>query len=63
MLVGAGTPLAPHDVARAFMGKRAASLLKVLDALAGIGMPHRLEDGRDHGLVTKPGRRHSAKLR
>ena len=46
VLAGAGTPLAPHDVARAFKGKRAASLRPVLDALAGIGMARRLEDGR-----------------
>lgn len=46
VLVGAGAPLAPHDVARAFKGKRAASLRPVLDALAGIGMARRLEDGR-----------------
>ena len=46
VLVSAGTPLAPQDVARAFQGKRAASLRPVLDALAGIGMARRLQDGR-----------------
>ena len=46
VLVSAGTPLAPQDVARAFQGKRAASLRPVLDALAGIGMARRLKDGR-----------------
>lgn len=44
--MGAGAPLAPQDVARAFKGKRTASLSPVLDALAGIGMARRLEDGR-----------------
>ena len=38
ILATATTPLAPHDVARAFKGKRAASVRPVLDALTGIGM-------------------------
>jgi hypothetical protein len=46
VLSAAPTPLAPHDVARAFKGKRAASVRPVLDALAGIGMARRLKDGR-----------------
>lgn len=46
VLMGAGAPLAPQDVARAFKGKRAATLRPVLDALAGIGMARRLKDRR-----------------
>jgi len=46
ILSAAGSPLAPQDVARAFKGKRAATLRPVLDALAGIGMARRLKDGR-----------------
>ncbi len=46
ILAGAGTPLAPQDIARAFKGKRAATVRPVLDALAGIGMARRLKDGR-----------------
>lgn len=46
ILSAAGAPLAPQDVARAFKGKRAATVRPVLDALAGIGMARRLKDGR-----------------
>ncbi|WP_408587695.1 class I SAM-dependent DNA methyltransferase [Novosphingobium sp.] len=46
ILSAAGLPLAPQDVARAFKGKRAATVRPVLDALAGIGMARRLMDGR-----------------
>ena len=46
LLTAAATPLAPQDVARAFKGKRAATVRPVLDALAGIGMARRLNDGR-----------------
>ena len=46
ILSAAGSPLAPQDVARAFKGKRAATVRPVLDALAGIGMARRLKDGR-----------------
>ncbi|MEX6724744.1 class I SAM-dependent DNA methyltransferase [Parapedomonas caeni] len=46
LLRAAPAPLAPQDVARAFKGKRAASVRPVLDALAGIGMARRLGDGR-----------------
>lgn len=46
VLTAADAPLAPQDVARAFKGKRAATVRPVLDALAGIGMARRLKDGR-----------------
>lgn len=46
VLAASPTPLAPQDVARAFKGKRAATVRPVLDALAGIGMARRLADGR-----------------
>ena len=46
VLSTAPAPLAPHDVARAFKGKRAATVRPVLDALTGIGMARRLKDGR-----------------
>jgi hypothetical protein len=46
ILSAAPVPLAPHDVARAFKGKRAASVRPVLDALTSIGMARRLQDGR-----------------
>lgn len=39
-------PLAAQDIARAFSGKRAATVRPVLDALASIGMARRLNDGR-----------------
>jgi hypothetical protein len=42
----AGKPIAANDVARAFKGKRAATVLPVLDALAGMGRLRKLEDGR-----------------
>ena len=46
VLASATQPLAPQDVARAFRGKRAASVRPVLEALAGIGMARRVGDGR-----------------
>ncbi|MGE8140915.1 hypothetical protein ACQKOE_02970 [Novosphingobium sp. NPDC080210] len=46
ILTTAPAPLAPQDIARAFRGKRAATVRPVLDALAGIGMARRLHDGR-----------------
>jgi len=46
ILAASATPLGPHDVARAFKGKRAATVRPVLDALTGIGMARRLKDGR-----------------
>lgn len=46
ILSGSATPLAPQDVARNFKGKRAATVQPVLEALAGIGMARRLNDGR-----------------
>ncbi len=46
ILSAAQSPLAPQDIARAFKGKRAATVRPVLDALAGIGMARRLKDGR-----------------
>src|SRR3546814_5530085 len=46
ILSAAGSPLAPQDVARAFKGKRAATVRPVLDALAGIGMARRLMEDR-----------------
>ena len=36
----------PRDIARAFDGKRAASITPVLDALAAIGQARKLADGR-----------------
>ena len=41
ILAASTAPLAPADVARAFKGKRAATVRPVLDALAGIGMARR----------------------
>jgi hypothetical protein len=46
VLATARTPLAAADVARAFVGKRAASIRPVLDALAAMGQARRLDDGR-----------------
>lgn len=46
VLAASTTPLDPQDIARAFKGKRAATVRPVLDALAGIGMARRLADGR-----------------
>lgn len=46
ILAASATPLGPQDVARAFKGKRAATVRPVLDALTGIGMARRLKDGR-----------------
>jgi hypothetical protein len=42
----ASRPVAANDVARAFKGKRAASVAPVLDALAGMGRLRKLGDGR-----------------
>lgn len=46
VLAAAPAPLRDADVARAFKGKRAATVRPVLDALTGIGMARRLKDGR-----------------
>lgn len=46
ILATSPAPLPPQDVARAFKGKRAASVRPVLDALASVGMARRLENGR-----------------
>ena len=46
ILAAAPAPLAAADIARSFKGKRAASVRPVLDALAGLGMARRLNDGR-----------------
>ncbi|MEN3973385.1 DNA methyltransferase [Sphingomicrobium sp. XHP0235] len=46
ILAAAGGPLAAQDIARTFKGKRATTVRPVLEALAGIGMARRLEDGR-----------------
>jgi hypothetical protein len=42
----AGRPIAANDVARAFKGKRAGTVVPVLDALSGMGRLRKLEDGR-----------------
>ena len=46
ILAAAPTPLGAGDIARSFKGKRAATVRPVLDALAGLGMARRLNDGR-----------------
>ncbi|WP_267382780.1 MULTISPECIES: DNA methyltransferase [unclassified Sphingomonas] len=46
ILAAAPAPLEAADIARSFKGKRAASVRPVLDALAGLGMARRLNDGR-----------------
>lgn len=46
ILAAAPAPLGAADIARSFKGKRAASVRPVLDALAGLGMARRLNDGR-----------------
>jgi len=46
ILAAAAQPLGPHDIARNFKGKRAATVRPVLDALASLGMARRLNDGR-----------------
>jgi hypothetical protein len=46
ILAAAPAPLAAQDIARSFKGKRAATVRPVLDALAGLGMARRLNDGR-----------------
>lgn len=42
----AARPLGAGEVARAFRGKRAATVAPVLDALAGMGRVRKLDDGR-----------------
>lgn len=46
VLAGAQKPLAAAEVAKAFAGKRAASIRPVLDALTAVGQARRLNDGR-----------------
>src|SRR3546814_12345947 len=46
ILSAAGSPLAPQDVARAFQGKRAATVRPVLESLAGLGMARGTEERR-----------------
>ena len=46
ILAGSSAPQHPRDIARAFDGKRAASVTPVLDALTAIGQARRLGDGR-----------------
>lgn len=46
VLASSRAPLAPQDVARAFKGKRAATIRPVLDALTSVGMARRLQNGR-----------------
>ncbi len=46
ILAGSSAPLAAQDVARNFTNKRASTVRPVLDALAGLGMARRLNDGR-----------------
>jgi len=46
ILAAAPAPLTAGDIARSFKGKRAATVRPVLDALAGLGMARRLNDGR-----------------
>ena len=46
ILAAAAAPLGAGDIARSFKGKRAATVRPVLDALAGLGMARRLNDGR-----------------
>jgi hypothetical protein len=46
VLAAAVVPMAAQDIARSFKGKRAATVRPVLDALAGLGMARRLNDGR-----------------
>jgi hypothetical protein len=46
ILAASPTPQHPRDIARAFDGKRAASVTPVLDALTAIGQARRLADGR-----------------
>src|SRR3546814_6018160 len=46
ILAAAPAPLGAGDIARNFKGKRAATVRPVLDALAGLGMARRLNDGR-----------------
>ena len=46
ILAGSRAPLAAQDVARNFRNKRASTVRPVLDALAGLGMARRTDDGR-----------------
>lgn len=46
ILAAASAPLAPQDIARAYKGKRAATVRPVLDALAGVGLARRTGEGK-----------------
>jgi hypothetical protein len=46
LIARAAKPMGAGEVARAFRGKRAATVAPVLDALAGMGRVRKLEDGR-----------------
>ena len=46
ILSSANQPLAAQDIARAFKGKRAATMRPVLDALAGVGLARRTGEGK-----------------
>lgn len=46
ILTASPEPLAAHDIARAFRGKRAATIRPVLDALAGVGLARRTAEGK-----------------
>ena len=46
ILAASTTPLAPQDIARAYKGKRAATVRPVLDALAGVGLARRTGEGK-----------------
>ena len=46
ILSSANQPLAAQDIARAFKGKRAATVRPVLDALAGVGLARRTGEGK-----------------
>ena len=46
VLAASPAPQHPRDIARAFDGKRAASVTPVLDALSAIGQARKLADGR-----------------
>lgn len=46
ILAAASVPLAPQDIARAYRGKRAATVRPVLEALAGVGLARRTGEGK-----------------
>lgn len=46
ILSASRVPLAPQDIARAYRGKRAATVRPVLDALAGVGLARRTGEGK-----------------